>query len=438
MKKGALLFFLIALFIVTIGYSQSITVTSPHSGETWYKGSYYHYTIRWTKRGDMNANVKIRLYQGDSRVLSITDSTPNDGEYEWTIPESVDEGTYKIRVKTIDNAVYDDSEDFSIANPTSSSATITVTSPYSGNVWYKGKVYYIRWTKSGDMNANVKIRLYQGDSRVLSIANSTPNDGLYEWRIPVSISKGTYKIRVRTIDNLVYDDGEDFTIEEASAIGHAFTITSPKAGDVILRSRMHRTITWEDNGSHCDVVSLYLIKYRSIENRPLTPPSLIRNTGVYNSWRIYPGDEGGKYFIKIVSGCDDGVYGKSGIFSILKKSKIQVTKRKDKARDFALIASPMFFKDNFLVVRMKNYYNDFEGNLKFRIIIYQSGAFVGKRDVVKHISIKANETKEIRFRSNPSICGKDVTVIIDPDNEVKETDRHNNNLTSRIRCGEKR
>ncbi len=320
------------------------------------------------------------------------------------------------------------------------SQSITVTSPYSGNVWYKGNTYTITWTKSGSMDSNVKITLYKPDLVTLQtiIIRPTENDGTYDWHIPDSIPAGRYVVRVKTMDNTVYDNSEEFNIEEASAIGHAFTVTSPKAGDVLLRSRTPKTITWQDNGSHCDIVSLYLVKYRSLENRPLTPPSFIRNTGVYNSWRIYPSDEGGKYFIKIVSGCDDGVYGKSGVFSILKKSKIQVTKRKDKARDFALIASPMFFKDNFLVVRMKNYYSDFEGNLKFRIIIYQSGDFVGKRDIVKHIRIKANEIKEIRFHSNPSICGKDVTVIIDPDNEVKETDHHNNNLTSRIRCGEKR
>ncbi len=112
MKKRLLMFFLIAIFIITLGYSQSITVTNPHSGDTWYKGKTYE--IRWTKSGNMNANVKIRLMRGGTKILAITDSTANNGTYKWTIPISLPNGQYRIRVKTIDNAVFAESEVFTI------------------------------------------------------------------------------------------------------------------------------------------------------------------------------------------------------------------------------------------------------------------------------------------------------------------------------------
>ncbi len=334
MKRKVFVFFLIAIFIVAIGYSQSITVTNPHSGDTWYKGGSHHYTIRWTKSGSMNANVKIRLYQGDSRVLAITDSTPNDGEYEWSIPESVDEGTYKIRVKTIDNAVFDDSEEFYIANPPSSFPAITVTNPHSGDIWYKGGShhYTIRWTKSGSMNANVKIRLYQGDSRVLAITDSTPNDGEYEWSIPESVDEGTYKIRVKTIDNAVSDDGENFEIREESG----------------------------------------------------TMPGT-----------IYPP------------------------FS--------------RARDFEIKhISYLVRRGTYLVVHLKNYHNSYDGDLKFRVNVVDNKSHTGStRYFTKHVRINAGEEKEIYLNMSLgvfSLCGKEVTVTVDPDNTIPETKEDNNTL----------
>ena len=113
---------LLVLFFLMIGIgmmsSQSITVTSPHAGDTWYKTN--SYTITWTKTGDQHARVKIRLYDptGTDKILNIVDDTANDGSFPWAIPGSVAAGRYVVRVKTLDNEVYDDSEVFEIKAPT--------------------------------------------------------------------------------------------------------------------------------------------------------------------------------------------------------------------------------------------------------------------------------------------------------------------------------
>ena len=342
MKKRILLFFVSVIFIVAMGYSQTITVTNPHSGDIWYKGSSYHYTIRWTKSGTMNANVKIRLYQGETRVLAITDSTPNDGEYEWSIPDIVDEGTYKIRVKTIDNAVYDDSDEFNISNVPSSSPTITVTNPNSGDVWYKGSShhYTIRWTKSGTMNANVKIRLYQGDTRVLGITDSTPNDGEYEWSIPDIVDEGTYKIRIKTVDNEVYDDGENFEIREEAG--------GTSTGSGTLRS----------------------------------PLRLVRDFEIKDIYYVY--NRGG-----------------------------------------------------WIAAKIKNYYNVFEGDLKFLVTIIDNDTNVIRhRNITKHLRINAGAEKVVYLLGSSevgdfSFCGKSIVVFVDPDNEIAEV-KEDNNTKSKI------
>jgi len=64
----------------------------------------------------MNENVKIRLYDktGRTRILGIVDNTPNDGSYRWTIPGSLRSNEYVVRVKTIDNRFFDDSDSYNI------------------------------------------------------------------------------------------------------------------------------------------------------------------------------------------------------------------------------------------------------------------------------------------------------------------------------------
>ncbi len=200
------------LFLFGFGFSfaQTITVTAPSAGQTWYKGQVY--TIRWTKSGSMNSYVKIRLYQGSTKVLGIVDSTENDGSYTWTVPTTLAPGTYFIRVKTVDNQVFDDGDNFTIADD----VRIIVNKPYWGDKWLFGETHKIKWTTKGTMNPNVKIRLYRNGNKILSITDSTPNSGEYEWKIPSNLTQASdYKIRVKTIDNKVFGESGPFTIESS-------------------------------------------------------------------------------------------------------------------------------------------------------------------------------------------------------------------------------
>lgn len=112
--KKVLLLLLVVTFIAAFSYSQSITVTNPKSGDVWCKGK--KFTITWTKNGNMNSTVKIRLMKNGTKLLGITDATPNDKEYVWTVPTNIADGTYQIRVKTVDNQVSDDSDFFQISS----------------------------------------------------------------------------------------------------------------------------------------------------------------------------------------------------------------------------------------------------------------------------------------------------------------------------------
>ncbi len=212
MTKKIKILFILLFFISALSFAQTITVTSPHSGDTWNKGRTY--TIRWTKSGTMNANVKIRLIQNGTKILGITDSTPNNGSYSWTIPANIPDGTYQIRVKTIDNAVSDDSDSFTIGV---NNAYLQITSPSAGITWYKKTTYKIKWNKTGSMSNRVKIRLYRNGVKVLGITDSAPNNGIFEWTIPDTVQEASnYIIRVKTVDNLVSDDSDLFSIKNSN------------------------------------------------------------------------------------------------------------------------------------------------------------------------------------------------------------------------------
>ncbi len=332
--------FFLTLLIILLGigfiYSQTITVTSPHSGDTWVKGQ--RYTIRWTKSGRMNDFVKIRLYQGDTKILGIVDRTENDGSFDWTVPDTINPGTYKIRVKTIDNLVYDDSEDFTIEN--SQYAMITVTLPYSGDTWVKGQRYTIRWTKSGNMNDFVKIRLYQGNTKILGIVDRTENNGRFKWMVPINLSAGTYKIRVKTVDNQVYGDSAPFTIENPY-----IRIKSPRSNDVWYKGKTYR-IKWKAAGIPAGTlmkINIYkdLIAPSNLKQQLTCTSKVSKNLFQMESWTIPTNFESGRYYIRIKT--DNGsVYGDSAAFIIsipLVKNGNLITK-KNKANSVSKIKFP--------------------------------------------------------------------------------------------------
>jgi hypothetical protein len=62
----------------------------------------------------------------------------------------------------------------------------------------------ITWVGTGQQNANVRIQLFHGTTKVLDIALTAPNSGAYSWPIPASLPAGTnYKVKIKTVDGLV-------------------------------------------------------------------------------------------------------------------------------------------------------------------------------------------------------------------------------------------
>ena len=90
-----------------------ITITNPSGSSEW--GLDTAQTMTWNSEGDI-ANVRIELYKGEAFVMEIISNTANDGEFIWSVPNSL---TYadNYRIKIIDASdsdTYDYSENFEI------------------------------------------------------------------------------------------------------------------------------------------------------------------------------------------------------------------------------------------------------------------------------------------------------------------------------------
>lgn len=104
---------------------RSINVTTPSTSNSWKKNTAHF--INWTSTGNVNP-VKIELFKDDVFELEINSSTPNDGEYNWTVPSGLEDSTqYQIKVTdTSDSLIYDFSDYFELFSRPSSSVQPTV------------------------------------------------------------------------------------------------------------------------------------------------------------------------------------------------------------------------------------------------------------------------------------------------------------------------
>ncbi len=379
----------------------------------------------------MNSKVKIRLYHGSMKILKIVDSTDNDGMYHWSVPFTLQEGTYYIRVKTIDNQIFDDSETFEILEP-----KIRIISPRSKEVWCKGNSYGIKWDKKGEMNSNVKIRLYQGSTKVFSITNQTQNEGLYAWRVPKSLKSGSYKIRVKTIDNLVYDDSNVFNIKDYSSSNQpSITISSPKGGE-IWKAGEEYTIQWSKTGDMDSFVGIWLCRDRMEVDEII---HRTENDGSF-TWRVPDNLISGFYYIKIKTLEKKKIEGKSEVFHIVGSSK----RPELEVMGIKLNGLPENDMVNTFDVTIKNNGDDFSGYVDYRVVgmdkFLSGGKYTFDRRGRTRLKLARGETcTKTLFRNfswPPDVCKVTYSITLDPLKRIYDLNRRNNTFSKTFYKGE--
>ncbi len=304
--------FLSNVISIAGGTNHSLALTS--SGEVWAWG--------WNSNGQLgngtsnNSNIPVKV-QGISNIISLEGGgfhslsiSSNGIIWAWGGNSSgqLGDGTNNnsnvpVQVLNISNAFsIGAGVDHSLAIVSSSGppvdCTFSITYPNGGENLYKGQNYNITWTSSGaTCPSNVKIELYKGTSFIQTIANSTPNDGLFTFNVSNSLPDGNdYRIQVSDLIYSFIGDYSDnfFTIAPPPTCN--FTVNYPNGGETFYKGATYN-ITWNFGGAICGSnVSIDLYKGT---NKVSTIASSAPNNGLY-SWTVQAGlTSGSDYRIKV-------------------------------------------------------------------------------------------------------------------------------------------
>ena len=158
------------------GGSCSVGVTTPNGGEQWILGA--PHTITWGSN-QCGPAVKIELLREGASCLTIAESTPNDGEYEWTAARCAGNSfDYEIRVTDLTSGIQDASNDpFEIVE----NCAVQVGSPNGGETWTVGTSHSITWASDGTCGTEVRIELLLAGTPCDTLAEATENE--WEFRL---------------------------------------------------------------------------------------------------------------------------------------------------------------------------------------------------------------------------------------------------------------
>jgi hypothetical protein len=178
--------------------AEVLTVTSPNGGESWVGGTTHE--ITWTSTGSTNTYVKIELLKGGVLNMVISSTATNDGSFLWTMPLTQTLGAdYRVRITrtTFPTYMTAPASDSSNGDFTIIAEELTVTSPNGGENWVSGATHSITWTSTGNQKAYVKIEIVKPGALNRVIISSTPNDGSYDWVIPMTQALGSdYRVKI--------------------------------------------------------------------------------------------------------------------------------------------------------------------------------------------------------------------------------------------------
>ncbi|MBK8944925.1 MAG: hypothetical protein IPM32_06570 [Ignavibacteriae bacterium] len=95
--------------------------------------------------------------------------------------------------------------------------SLQVHSPLDTDKWEQNNTYKIKWAITDNLDY-VKIDLIRKFNKVMTIAESTENDGIFEWKIPSNLS-GSHHYRIQILhvnNNAYYRNSAEFEITPLS------------------------------------------------------------------------------------------------------------------------------------------------------------------------------------------------------------------------------
>ena len=170
---------------VSIGeLPQSLSLTAPNGGETWFVGSTRN--IIWDSE-NISSPVDIELSRdGGTTWNSLATGAANTGVYAWRVSG---EETDSALVKVTADSLTDQSDGFfSIQIPSS----VTVTSPNGGENWPIGSPQNITWD-AVNLSGQVKIELSRdGGLSWETLAENAPDSVAFTWAVTMPPSQNCF------------------------------------------------------------------------------------------------------------------------------------------------------------------------------------------------------------------------------------------------------
>ncbi len=161
-----------------------IKVLEPNGGEIWLAGSTQK--IEWLSENIKDVKIAYTVNNG-YEWITIEDSLPSTGFYEWKNIPDLNSKLCKIRIyDALDGEPWDVSDStFQITNQVSQA--IEIISPNGGESWQAGTAQNITWSSVGIKKVNLEFTANNGLTWDV-IAENVPNSGAYEWNVPDKLS----------------------------------------------------------------------------------------------------------------------------------------------------------------------------------------------------------------------------------------------------------
>lgn len=283
----------------------NFTINSPDSGSNW--DSDHGYNINWATEGLVDY-VSVELYKGGTFLETIAENIEDTGSLGFSWYPSVDYVTgsdYYVNISNVDDPLsWSKSDDFTITQL----GNIELTAPTSFEHWKRNESYNITWNYRGEITA-VDIKLYDGIVYVSDITNSAPNNGKYNWTIPLSLDLDMYNIRVfDSNDPSVYDESPAFYID----IEDEISFIAPTASTE-WTSGLINTIRWYATGDYIDL-TLDLYKQGEFVENIFNRMSPAQGNNQYN-WACDESYSGDDYQFKLYDPDDTSFFAWSDEFT---------------------------------------------------------------------------------------------------------------------------
>ena len=239
----------------------SIKVSVPNGGETFYQGS--SLPMNWTYTGNLGTKVDIAVIKGGS-VVKVLAGIPigslGSGSYSVPIPPgTLPANNYQIRVTSASNPAFMDTSDapFTISGP-----AITVTAPDGGETFFLGSSLPMNWTYQGDPGPKVDIAVLKGGFTLKTIPGipiGSGGSGSYSVLIPAITPLGSdYTIKVTSISNPACNDTSNGPFTIGVDTSSSITVVAPNGTENWVQGSF-QAFKWAYTGSPGAAVNIEVL-----------------------------------------------------------------------------------------------------------------------------------------------------------------------------------